>query len=115
MIEPTLDYTAVRNTINSLYAGGGTNFGDPIHDAVEYFETYDTSRDQHIILLSDGEPTQSSNGSYSPGERAIYNANDAKNRSIDIYTIAVDQTDEGLEFMSYLSSSTKLNQARNGP
>jgi len=37
LIEPTLDYTAVKNTINSLTAGGGTNFGDAIQDAREYF------------------------------------------------------------------------------
>ncbi len=66
-----------------------------------------------MILLSDGLPTSSSNGSYDPEERGDYQADLAKSAGIGVYTIAVDQTDEGVEYMSHLSSSTYLNRAWN--
>ena len=115
LINPTTDYSAVLDDISWLSAWWWTNFGDPIRDAVDYFETYDTSYDQHMILLSDGEPTVSSNGSFTPGEWALYQANNAKARWIQMYTIAVDQTDEWLTYMSYISSSTLVNRAWQWP
>lgn len=39
-------------------------------------------------------------------ERGDYQADLAKSAGIGVYTIAVDQTDEGVEYMSHLSSST---------
>ena len=60
---------------------GGTNFGDALQAANAYFLTHDTSLQQHIILLSDGEPTVS-NTSQSPGERAINKAVEAKTNGI---------------------------------
>jgi cysteine-rich repeat protein len=111
----TLNYTWLINYIASIDSNdlcNSTNFGDPINSVRQYYfaNPVPVGYEKHIILLSDGEPTQWS-GAYSPGEWAIYQAGQAESNGIDIYTISVDLTDIGVQYMSYISSSTKLNQA----
>lgn len=118
VINPTDDYDAVRVAIDTLEPGGSTNFWDPIKDAITYFLTNDTSVNQSIVLLSDGEPTigfDDGQVSYTPYEWAIIQANDARARDISMYTIAYDQDPEGFETMSRMSSSTLLNRAWETP
>lgn len=47
-----------------------------------------------------------------PEERAIYASQQAKARGIDIYSISVEQTIAGTEFMRQISSTTLLNIAQ---
>jgi cysteine-rich repeat protein len=114
VVNPTTGYSTVKTAINNLTANGATNFGDPIQKARQYFIDNPPAPGykQHIILLSDGEPTVWWTAPYEdPGARAIYQAWQAKAWGMFVYTIAVDLDDQWLEYMSYMSSSTKLNQS----
>lgn len=96
VVEPTLDFTTVRNAISALTTQGATNFGDPLQLAVQYFVSNPPAPGykQSIVLLSDGQPTVGGPSPYTdPGAWAVYQANQAKANDIDMYTIAMDLDD----------------------
>lgn len=95
---PTLNYTGLKAQIASINSNtlcSATNFGDPINSVRQYYfsNPVPAGYEKHIILLSDGEPTQGS-GAYSAGDWAIYQSSQAKANGIDIYTISVDLSDQ---------------------
>lgn len=107
---PTTNYTSLISAIQNLQPWWSTNFGDPINKAKTYFATNDTWFSKHIILLSDGLPTVWTND-LSPEEWSIAVAEDAKSAWTNIYTIAVEQTEEWIELMRTISSASYVNLA----
>ncbi len=79
--------TLLFNAINGLNANGGTNAYTGIQKAIEGFDARGRSNSKHVaILLSDGY-------SQSP-DKDLYWANQASERGITIYTIAMGMADE---------------------
>jgi cysteine-rich repeat protein len=107
---PTTNYTTLINAIQTLEAWWSTNFGDPLNKAKTYFASNDTWFTKHIILLSDGLPTVWTS-QLSPEEWSIAVADATKDAWTNIYTIAVEQTEEWIELMRTISSASYVNLA----
>lgn len=109
-IAPTDNYAAVKSKIDNLQAGWSTNFSDALDDVYSYYLYNDTNLDQHVVMLSDGEPTVPTNGD-GPHWRWMYSANRLKSIWVDIYTISYDQDAAWVAYMKDISSNTYRNQA----
>ena len=108
--ELTTDIQAVKDAINELTAGGGTNICGGIQEAQKMLEGGREGANKVMIVLSDGLPTYAYN---SDGDRigngrdttsnvvtATKNAADAADAAgIDIYTIGYNLDDDSV--MSY--------------
>lgn len=110
---PTTNYQDVRDAIDWLRAWWWTNFGDAFEDAHDYFESNDTTVEQHVIILSDGLPTAWWWWNYYPDQRATLNADDLKDDDVSIYTISVELSTEWVDLMRQVSSSPIQNVAYN--
>ncbi len=105
---PSTNYQQLITSIQSLQPWWSTNFGDPLNDARTYFVNNDAWFEKHVVLLSDGLPTVGTQG-MSAEEYSLDKAAALKALWVNIYTIAVEQTEEGIEFMRQVSSSSYVN------
>lgn len=86
------DINAVRNSLQSLYANGGTGMADGLQNGLSLFANQSTTVKQMIILLSDGNPNiPLSGGAYydltAIQQEVLDLAAQAGDRSICVYTI----------------------------
>jgi cysteine-rich repeat protein len=106
--QPTTNYAQLITSISNLQPWWSTNFWDPLNDAKNYFDSNDAWFDKHIILLSDGLPTVGT-WSLDAEEYAEEAADELKASGVRIYTISVEQTEEGINFMREISSASLVN------
>jgi Ca-activated chloride channel homolog len=88
LTRPTNDHEAARASLESLVAGGGTAIGEAIRSSVELVpEEGEEEVPFSVLLLSDGENTA--------GMDPLMAAEEAAQRNIPVYTIALG-TQEGI-------------------
>lgn len=113
VVSPTTNFSQVRNQIDNLYAGWSTNIGKALDVAHEYFAANQDWNQQHVVILSDGEPTVWWNG-LDPVSWAYDRAQVLESLWAWIYTIALELSFEWIEIMRWVSSSSISNLAPNG-
>lgn len=82
----SFDQTQLKEIVNELSDGGGTNIEAGLEKAAEMLE-YSSAKKKFIVLMSDGEPN---NGKV--GDELIQYANTLKKSGIYIYTIGFFET-----------------------
>jgi uncharacterized protein YegL len=76
----TQDYDDINDSIDGLYAGGGTNIGSGIDEALTELEQNGDAENQVIVLLSDGVTSYEG--------YALDQADEAKENGVEIITVA---------------------------
>ena len=94
--EPLRQISMLVPIINNMTADGGTNMTDAIRLAAQKLK--DTRVYSAMVIVTDGMPNNI--------ESALHEAQDAKQRGIDIITIGTDDADQG--FLKKLASRTEL-------
>lgn len=90
VIDPTEEREEVRLTIQSLVADGGTATGDALRVAIDRIAQQEPNEEGRrppaaIVLLSDGKSTD--------GEDPVAVAEDAGDREVPVYTVALGTPD----------------------
>lgn len=96
----SIDQEKLKEIVNGLGAGGGTNIEAGLQKAAEMLD-YSSAKKRFIVLMSDGEPN---NGKV--GDELIQYANILKDEGIYIYTIGFFE-----EFGNNKSSAQSLMEA----
>ncbi len=90
----TTDISAVRSSVENLYANNGTGMPDGLRAAIDQFPQGGAATRQMIILLSDGMPNVALGGDQFAGEDVVRQqvldlAGEAGQKGICIYTIGL--------------------------
>lgn len=83
------DKNAAKNYVSTLKASGGTGTGLAIRKATELLASHRSEAQPVIVLLTDGDATESEDKTMNGFQYALAKANDAKQEGIVFYTIAL--------------------------
>ena len=95
-----------NNTIDRLWAGGGTNYTAALAKAQNILNgRSDKTRPAYVVFISDGAPGASGDGQNDPQWNGSVQAKALKDAGVTLYTIGINLTDSAGAYLKSLASN----------